>query len=123
MRKYDLEDRLVEFCAAIIDVSVSIKSDFIGEHLSKQLARSGTSAALNYGEAQTGASKKDFIYRMTLVLKELRETFICLKIISRTDKIQDPEKLDWCINEVNQLISIFAKSIHTAKQNQQLAPS
>ena len=119
--KYDLEERLVKFCAAVINVSVCIKSDFIGEHLSKQLARSATSAALNYGEAQTGASKKDFIYRMTLVLKELRETFICLKIIKSTEHINNPEQLELCTNEANQLISIFVKSIHTAKQNQQVA--
>ncbi len=61
-------------------------------HLAGQIVRSGTSVALNYGEAQSGESRKDFIHKMKIVLKELRETFVCLKIIHKSNQFHD-EKL------------------------------
>jgi len=72
---------------------------------------------LNYGEAQGGESRKDFIHKMKIVLKELRETFICLKMISRASLSQMEDKLEKAIKENNELISIFVSSINTAQSN------
>ena len=81
MNKYDLEERLIEFSVLIIEVVSEIPNSKSGNHLSGQLVRSGTSVSLNYGEAQSSESRKDFIHKMKVILKELRETFVCLKII------------------------------------------
>ncbi|MDY0989028.1 four helix bundle protein [Flavobacterium sp. CFBP9031] len=79
--------------------------------------RSGTSPALNYGEAQSAESKKDFIHKMGICLKELRETFVCLKIIEKANLSTDRESLMQVKIEANQLISIFVSSIKTSKNN------
>ena len=88
-----------------------------GKNLSGQLMRSGTSVSLNYGEAQSGESSRDFIHKMKIVLKELRETFVCLKIIERTNLFGSSSLIDIVKRENNQLISIFVKSIETAQRN------
>ena len=90
-----------------------------GNHLSGQLVRSGSSPALNYGEAQSGESRKDFIHKMKVALKELRETFICLKIIQRAKLFNEENKMQKALNENNELIAIFVKSIETAQRNLQ----
>jgi len=114
--KFDLEDRLVDFAARCIKVAESLPRSFAGQHLSGQLTRSGTSPALNYGEAQGAESRKDFIHKMRVCLKELRETRICLKIIVHSEMFSE-EKLQALIDETNELISIFITSIKTAKKN------
>lgn len=78
--------------------------------------RSGTSPALNYGEAQSAESRNDFIHKMKISAKELRETFNCLRIIRKKNWYPD-EKMRPILDENNQLISIFVKSIETAKKN------
>ena len=117
MNKYDLEERLIEFSILIIDIVNEMTNTKAGNHLSGQLVRSGTSVSLNYGEAQSGESRKDFIHKMKIVLKELRETFICLKIIHRTKLYKIEEKIERAMKENNELISIFVKSIETANKN------
>jgi four helix bundle protein len=114
--KFDLEDRLVDFAARCIKVANSLPNTQAGLHLSGQLTRSGTSPALNYGEAQGAESRKDFVHKMKICLKELRETRICLKIIIRSEMLGE-EKLQALIDETNELISIFVTSIKTAKEN------
>ena len=81
MNKFDLEERLIWFSVRVIELSESLKESFAGLHLGKQIVRSATSSALNYGEAQSAESPKDFIHKMGICLKELRETFINIKII------------------------------------------
>ncbi len=81
MNKYDLEERLIDFLVLIIEIVNEMPNSKAGNHLSGQLVRSGTSVSLNYGEAQSAESKKDFIHKMKVILKELRETFVCMKII------------------------------------------
>ena len=81
------------------------------------MIRCGTSPALNYGEAQSAESSNDFIHKCKVILKELRETRICLKIIRRKPLLPD-EKTDIVLQENNELIAIFLKSIDTAKKNQ-----
>ena len=88
-------------------------------HLAGQIVRSGTSVALNYGEAQSGESRKDFVHKMKLVLKELRETSICLKIIHKTKLFKSEKQMISALKESNELISIFVKSVETAQKNLQ----
>ena len=114
--KYDLEDRLIEFASRIIDVVEALPNTVAGKHIAGQLVRSGTSPAFNYGEAQAAESRDDFIHKMKISLKELRETFVCLKLITKR-KYFPEEKLNPLLQENNELISIFVKSIGTAKNN------
>ena len=82
-----------------------------------QLIRSGTSPALNYGEAQSGESRRDFIHKIKVVLKELRETFVCLKIIRKSKLLESENKIQTALPENDELISIFVKSVETAQKN------
>ncbi len=115
-RKYDLEDRLIEFAVSIIKLETLILKSRAGNTLAGQLMRSATSPALNYGEAQAAESRKDFIHKMKIILKELRETSICMKLIEKGGLISDLGILPVIMDEANQLISIFVKSIETAKK-------
>lgn len=115
--EFDLEDRLIEFSVNIIDLSDRVKKTFAGIHLLKQVIRSGTSPALNYGEAISAESRKDFIHKMRVCLKELQETNINLKILIKSKLIGGTEKTDSVVNECIELIKIFSKSIKTAKIN------
>ncbi len=117
MDKFDLEERLIEFSVLIIEIANEMPKNRAGNHLSGQLIRSGTSVSLNYGEAQGGESRKDFIHKMKVVLKELRETHICLKIIHRTKLFKFEEKVIRAKKENDELISIFVRSIETAQKN------
>jgi four helix bundle protein len=114
--KYDLEERLINFSVRVIDIVTIIPFSTTGKHLANQLARSGTSVSLNYGEAQSAESNKDFIHKMKMVLKELRETFICLKIIHRAGLCKSSEQINNAMVENNELISIFVKSVQTAQK-------
>lgn len=115
-RKYDLDERLINFADMIIDISEVLPKNLAGNHTAGQLVRSGTAPALNYGEAQSAESRNDFIHKMKVSAKELRETYNCLRII-RKRKWYTEEKLLPVLDENNQLISIFVKSIETAKKN------
>ncbi len=117
MNKQELEDRLIDFAAAIIIIASKFEKNYAGNHLAGQIIRSGTSPALNYGEAQSAESIKDFIHKMGICLKELRESFVCLKIIEKASLSNDLERLIETKKEVNELISIFVASIKTAKSN------
>ena len=117
MNKYDLEERLIWFSVRIIELAESMQNSFPGIHLSKQIVRSATSSALNYGEAQSAESSKDFIHKMGICLKELRETFINIKIIKYAKLSTNEMLLDNSFTKNNELISIFVKSIETAKRN------
>src|SRR4030042_3876498 len=92
MTKSELEERLIDFAVDIIKLATTLPKTFAGKHLSEQIIRSGTSSALNYGEAQSAESRKDFIHKIKIILKELRETLICLKIIERAKLCKSDEK-------------------------------
>jgi four helix bundle protein len=117
MNKKELEERLINFAVLIIEIANELPIIKVGNHLSGQLVRSGTSSALNYGEAQSGESRKDFIHKIKIVLKELRETLICLKIIERAKLFSSTKKLQIALKENDELISIFIKSVETAQKN------
>ena len=85
MSRYDLEERLISFSLLAMDIVNSTNSFINGVNLARQLSRSGTSVSLNYGEVLAAESRKDFVHKMKIVLKELRETRICLNLISRAN--------------------------------------
>lgn len=114
--KYDLEERLIEFAVLIADIVESLPATRIGNYLAGQLIRSGCLPALNYGEAQSAESRNDFIHKMKIILKELRESHISLKLIERKN-LHVLEHTIKAKNECNQLVAIFVKSIETAKKN------
>jgi four helix bundle protein len=115
-RKYDLDERLINFADMIIDISEVLPKTLAGNHIAGQLVRSGTAPALQYGEAQSAESRNDFIHKMKVSAKELRETYNCLRLIKKR-KWYTEERLLPVLDENNQLISIFVKSIETAKKN------
>jgi four helix bundle protein len=113
---FDLEERLIDFAVRVIRLAESLPKTKVGNHIAGQLIRCGTSPAPNYGEAQSAESRSDFIHKMKVALKELRETRVWLFIIVRANLIRPTSKLEPLINENNELISIFVTSITTAKQ-------
>ncbi len=117
MNNQELEDRLVDFAVQVINITLELPDTKAANHLSAQLLRSGTSPALNYGEARSGESQKDFIHKLQIVLKELRESIICIKIIHKSIYLNTNKMTEAAIKECNELISIFVKSVSTAKKN------
>ncbi|MCF6333822.1 MAG: four helix bundle protein [Draconibacterium sp.] len=115
-RKYDLEDRLIDFSICCSNTVEELPSSKLANHIGSLLTRSSSSTALNYGEAQAAESPNDFIHKLKVVLKELRESKICLKIIIRKPLLPE-EKVQATLDESNELIAIFLKSIETAKRN------
>jgi four helix bundle protein len=115
-KKYDLEDRLVKFACLCLDVCELLPNTRTGQNLEYQLSKSGTAPALNYGEAQAAESSSDFIHKIKVVLKEIRETRVNLRIIMEKPLISN-EKVSAAFKECNELMAIFLKSIETAKKN------
>jgi len=87
MQREDLENRLVEFSVAIMVLTKRLPKDKVGFYLQDQLCRSSISASLNYGESESAESKRDFVHKLRIALKELRETMIGLKIIAKAEVI------------------------------------
>lgn len=114
-RKYDLENQLIDFTCRMIDVVEALPNTRAGNYIAGQLVRSCHSPAFNYGEVQAAESNKDFIHKMSIVLKELKECRIALKIIVKKELIKPVNKFEGIFNENEQLIAIIAKEIATAK--------
>jgi len=117
MKKYDLEDRFIDFTIIISNVVDEVDNSKLGTHIAGQLIRSGSSPALNYEEAQSAESRKDFIHKLKIILKELKESRVCLKIIERKPLVPNTKKLAPIIKETEELIAIIYKSTVTAKSN------
>ncbi len=115
-KKYDIEERLIDFAVEIILFVETLPSSKSASHMGGQLLRSGTSPSLNYGEAKAAESKNDFLHKMKVCLKELRETHNSLRIIYKAKLFHKEEKVVGLITECNELISIFVKSIATASK-------
>jgi len=82
-RKFDLEERLIDFAVLVIQIADNLIDTRAGNHIAGQVVRSGTHPALHYGEAQSAESRQDFIHKLKVLLKELRETSNALKIIRK----------------------------------------
>jgi four helix bundle protein len=115
-QKYDLEERLLEYSVRIIKILEKLPNTKVGNHVAGQLLRSGTSPYPNHGEAQAAESPKDFIHKLRISLKELRETQRWLKLIQRLPLIRKPDLLNDIYRETEELIKIFVSSINTAQR-------
>ena len=114
---YDLEDRLLEFAANIIKLTEGLPSTRPGNHIAVQLLRCGTSSLSNHGEVEAAESRKDFLHKLRICLKELRETKRWLRLIGRVQGFGLPANFTICLSEVEELIRIFVASIRTAQTN------
>ena len=115
--KFDLEERLIRFGVSVLDLSEKIRDTKASNHLCSQLIRSATAPPLMYGEVNAAESPADFIHKMGIALKELRETRNCLKMIQMKNYVEDQQSIAKALDENQQLILIFGASINTAKQN------
>ena len=118
-KRFDLQERFIGYAVRIIKVAEALPNTKTGNHIRTQLLKSGTSPAANYGEAQSAESKADFIHKLKIALKELRETEIWLKMTFQAELIHPPEKLKPLLDETDALISILFKSIETARKNEE----
>jgi four helix bundle protein len=116
MTTTELEERLINFAAMIIALDDSIKMNKAGITLIDQMTRASISSALNYGEVAGAESSRDFVHKMGIVLKELRETWIALRIVEIAKLSSNEDLLKKSLDESDQLISIFTKSIVTSKK-------
>jgi len=110
-----LEERLIDFAVRVIKLSSSLPKTPAGKHIAGQILRSGTPPAPNYGEARGAESHADFVHKLGIVLKELNETSIWLRMIERSE-ILKPELLTGIIHENRELCRIFTVSLKTARQ-------
>ncbi|RYY97762.1 MAG: four helix bundle protein [Chitinophagaceae bacterium] len=113
-RTFNLDGRLIGFSVGVIAISETLPATIAGRYLSGQVVRSGLAPALQYAEAQGAESPADFVHKMKVALKELRETFSALRIV-RKKKWCDERLLLSLIKENNELIAIFVTSIRTAQ--------
>lgn len=115
MNNNDLSDRLIGFSANIIEISKNIEFSYTGKYISQQLIRSSISPSLNYAESRSSESMKDFVHKMKIVIKELRESLASLQIIQKSKLSNDNVEIEEAIQECNELISIFIASIKTCQ--------
>jgi four helix bundle protein len=116
-RRFDLEQRLLEFASAVIDLSEKLPNTRAGNHVAGQVLRSGTSPYPNHGEAEDAESRDDFIHKLKVCLKELRETRRWARLIKRKSWAKDDPMLVFVLSEADELTRIFFSSIQTAKRN------
>ena len=116
-RKFDLEERLLAFASAVIDLSEKLPTSRAGNHVAGQILRSGTSPYPNHGEAEEAESRDDFIHKLKICLKELRETRRWVRLIRKQGWAKDEPTLLFMLRESDKLIRIFFSSIQTAKRN------
>ena len=116
----DIEERLIDFAVRILKLCEALTSNKTGaKHIRSQLIRSGTSPAPNYGEARGAESQKDFVHKLKIVLKELNESRVWLKIIERSQMVPKG-RLKEIMDECQQLCRIMSSSIQTARSKGQI---
>ena len=116
-QKYDLENRLLEFASAVIDLSEKLPNSRAGNHVAGQILRSGTLPYPNHGEAESAESRDDFIPKLKNSLKELRETLRCARLIERKGSAKNDSTLLYVLSECDELIRISRSSVQTAHKN------
>lgn len=116
MRKdQELNNRLLEFAVHVIRLVKTFPKNAVGAHIGDQLLRSGTSPGANYEEACGAESRRDFCHKVGIVLKELKETRYWLRHVKKTPLIKAASHVDELLDETEQLIAIFGKSLSTAR--------
>lgn len=117
MRK-EIEDRLIAFAVRLIRLCEHSETSFVGVQLADQVFHSVTTATLTYGEAQDAASKKEFTEAIGIVLRELRETNINLRIMALSGLVKiESTEMNYLLDESNQLVAIFHKTAMTSNRN------
>jgi four helix bundle protein len=116
--RFDLEDRLLDFSARVIRLVDALPNSRAANHISGQLLRCGTSPYGNHGEVEAAESRKDFVHKLKVCLKELKETRRWLRLIAKPAMLQGP-KIVPILNETEELIKIFFSSVRTAERNAQ----
>jgi four helix bundle protein len=109
----DIEERLIDFGVRVLNLCASLPTTVAGKHVARQLVRSGTSPAPNYGEARGAESNRDFVHKLRICLKELNESRIWLKMIVRANMLPEARISD-LLQECDQLCRIMNASIQTA---------
>ena len=115
--KHIIEKRLIDLAIAVNHICQKLSNSFMNQHLKEQLIRSSTSAALNYAEAQVAESRKDFIHKLSLVLKELKESKVCMKLLYGSFKDSTIPEFEKQIIECDELIAIIFKTLQTTRKN------
>lgn len=113
-REYDLSERLLSFASMIIKIVSMLPNTIAGRRIGDQLFKAGTSSGANYQEALGAESKKDFIHKLGITLKELRESMYWLKLINKTGILKH-QIISQAVKENDELVRIIAASINTAK--------
>ena len=116
-KAFDLEDRLLDHSAEVIRVVERLPNTRAGNHVAGQLLSSGTSPFAHHGEAQSAESRRDFIHKMRVCLKELREARRWVRLIRRVPLLEPASDVDPVLQETEGLIKIFDASIRTAERN------
>jgi len=111
----DIEERMLDFAVRVGKAIDALPDTRLGRHIAGQLVRSGTSPAPNYAEACAAESKKDFVHKLAIVLKELRESSVWIRLIVKSDLIPE-QRLELLRDECDQLCKIIGKSLVTAKK-------
>lgn len=115
--KFDLEERLLEFAVRVIRLTESMNRTAAGVYVANQLLRSATSPFGHHGEAEGAESRDDFIHKLRVCYKELREAPRWLRLVQRAPLVAKPTLLDGVVTEADELVRIFAASIRTAQNN------
>ena len=118
-RGYDLQERLIAYAVRVVKLVGTLPKTEAGRHIAGQLLRSGTSPAANYAESQSAESRPDFVHKLKIALKELRESGVWLQIIIRSELLASPDRLTPLLEETDALCAILHKSIETARRNSQ----
>lgn len=116
MTQEELSERLLDFAVRVGKLVDALAETRLGRHVGGQLIRCGTSPAANYEEACAAESPKDFVHKLSIVLKELRESRVWIRLIQKAELLPKADLSDLA-DESRQLCNIIAKSIVTAKQN------
>ena len=114
-RADELEERLIDFAVRIVKLSANLPRTSAGRHIAGQILRSGTSPAPNYGEARGAESHADFVHKLRVVLKELNETSIWLRIIERSQLLRK-ELIRDIVQENTELCRIFAATLKSTRR-------
>lgn len=117
-RPYDLTERFVDYSVEVIRLCEALPETRTGRHVSGQLLRSGTSPGPNYGEARSAESVADFVHKLKIALKELRESEIWIRVVQRAELVEPKEKTEALLRETDELISILMASVGTAKKRE-----
>jgi four helix bundle protein len=110
-----LPERLLDFVVKVIKIADALPKTISGRHIGNQLTRAGTSCGSNYEEGCGAESRSDFVHKMSIVLKELKETRFWLRLIHRIE-MSTPKYIEPVMNECEQLCAIIGKTVSTAKK-------